>query len=1220
MATPRINFEPFLPVVKVKKVTLEIQPDASYDAYLSNINTAEAFYDKNPHIDTGDVPIHVRSHIAGALSPKTRVVLDLAISVPVGSTSLNSSTVRNSIDINVITTSSEIYKKILKNPITLADQSLSSIIKTVSLSSLISSMDLSTIQETLADGTRVMTYSFRFDDVSLIDGQLNDLGIIAYSSISRPSRALGGMGTTIINKAVSQKSGLLVVENGKIVSTSQIYRERDGRVWNGPVHYGKVDRIDIAKKITILKELDLSAPSNRLIKNKMRERKIKNLEDILVFFSTEDKKDLWMTGHEMEPKYVPSTYKVSDISKWGIHKVIVPEIISLPRVQDFRTFNEIENIEFDFAHIENAALGAIKNNLRNSKIDINTQDTYFSDLFLTRDIMDQARFFFTIDWQRMLLDNSVFGKIFEKRSSVALDNLLNKSKITSFRIFRHRIQGSSEAGASPIVVPNPEYTMPAYLRQKPFSENQIDEMLFETKDSLTTTGIIPVSKSLTNDNVISEISNTSLGLTISNSNLPNNYTLRHFEGIDGSIKDITDGYYQYRIEFEMLDKSVSVLDDIRSQLDINLKGIRKYYNEATKVMRTIQGIPAQDGSPYLGGTIAGRTEQIYQRGEVQTGNFNSKTNFFTSEFSEVYAPGGQLMNSSPPQSPVGGVALASAISNNSHGLVSIIKLLASDHSYKNLNWTNIETTLLNYLNPWSATPSSINAVMLLMESISNNLESIIGTIRSRERQETRNEDGEIISIGFDEKQNPASKDRSYKIKNTPQAIFNANLMTNLGFDFLNTTTAEQNEGGLNTISYTDYSTYAKQQYTNLFPSYNSSFQIVPLGGFQTRNIPGDNIKMGNTEGIFFSPYRIVMPGGSVSLQDSNYESSEFLKPVSYSLLKSRTNNNFLETLVEGDATSPFVNDKVLANDLSNYFSTYHSAEVVTPDIGGEGGFLLDLQSQYRSGRTIPPASFADSYYKGLRKLSNQRRYISYEFYLDVLKESTSPDLNPRLLTKNMSLDKSSFDLSDQNSSASLLISQAVAARNPPNDAAERSYESSYLRDVPPQTKTLLYYNVLADSATSRLSQAARDFFAKIENNVILYPEFMYRTQTINKMEHLAGYNVGVIMNPNNPRVTGPWLSVPQTTPPPPIFRVLLKQPNWRSSLVRGSFKPKFLGASYAPLCRSTAYVNNMVLLSRNSNYDLPTYDEYYRVVIPPLANIAPIGTLDTSRDSIGGGL
>jgi len=1205
--TPQINFEPFLPVVKVKKVTLEIQPDASYDAYLSNINTAEAFYNKNPHIDTGDVPIHVRSHIAGALSPKTRVVLDLAISVPVGSTSLNSSTVRNSIDINIITTDSNDYKEILKNPTTLTDANFlnSGELKSVSLGSLISSMDLSTIQETLADGTRVMTYSFRFDDISLIDGQLNDLGIITYSSIST-SFAFWNRPSQIISKIVSQKSGLLVIENGKIVSTSQIYRERDGRVWNGPVHYGEVERMETVKKIMILKELDLSAPSNRLIRNKIRERKIKNLEDILVFFSTEDKKDLWMTGHEMEPNYVPrATFDLSDtdISKWGIHKVIVPEIISLPRVQDFRTFNEIENIEFDFAHIENAALGAIKNNLRNSKIDINTQDTYFSDLFLTRDIMDQARFFFTIDWQRMLLDNSVFGKIFEKRSSVALNNLLNKSKITSFRIFRHRIQGSSEAGASPIVVPNPEYTMTAYLRQKPFSENQIDEMLFETKDSLTAPGIIPVSKTLTNDNVISEISNTSLGLTIRNSNLPNNYTLRHFEGIDGSIKNITDGYYQYRIEFEMLDKSVSVLDDIRSQLDINLKGIRKYYNEATKVMRTIQGIPAQDGSPYLGGTIAGRTEQIYQRGEVQTGNFNSKTNFFTSEFSEVYAPGGQLMNSSPSNSPVGTVALASAISNNSHGLVSIIKLLASDHSYKNLNWTNIETTLLNYLNPWSGTPSSINAVMRLMETISNNLESIIGTIRSRERQEILNEDGEIISIGFVEKQDPASKDRSYKIKNTPQAIFNANLMTNLGFDFLNTTMAEQNEGGLNTISYTDYSTYAKQQYTNLFPSYNSSFQIVPLGGFLAGNTPGDDIKMGNTEGVFFSPYRIVMPGGSVSLQDSNYESSEFLKPVSYSLLKTRTNNNFLETLGFGGEDSPLANDKVLANDLSNYFSTYHSAEVVTPDIGGEGGFLLNLQSQYPNGHSTDPnaASFADSYYKGLRKLSNQRRYISYEFYLDVLKESTSPDLNPRLLTKNMSLDKSSFNLSDPNSSASLLISQAVAAREPPDDATARSYESSYLRDVPPQTKTLLYYNVLAGSAASRLSTAARDFFAKIENDVTLYPEFMYRTQTINKMEHLAGYNVGVITNPNNPRVTGMNASSSPRPPPTPVLRVLLKQPNWKDSLVRGSFKPEpfdHVGESYAPFCRSTAYVNNTVLLSRNSNYDLPTYDEYYRVVFP----------------------
>ena len=109
---------------------------------------------------------------------------------------------------------------------------------------------------------------------------------------------------------------------------------------------------------------------------------------------------------------------------------------------------------------------------------------------------------------------------------------------------------------------------------------------------------------------------------------------------------------------------------------------------------------------------------------------------------------------------------------------------------------------------------------------------------------------------------------------------------------------------------------------------------------------------------------------------------------------------------------------------------------------------------------------------------------------------------------------------------------------------------------------------------------------------------MYRTQTINKMEYLAGYNVGAIMIPSNPRVTGPNASSSPRPPSPPTLRVLLKQPNWKDSLVRGSFKPNFSGASYAPFCRSTAYVNNTVLLSRNSNYDLPTYDEYYRVVFP----------------------
>lgn len=1212
------TFDPFLPMVEVSKVTLETQSDASQQsqAFMGRRDVQEVLFDRNPHIDSNSqlAPRGVtnvsltsleRGMLSGTASSKTRVVLELKISFPAGSPVATDPKFLELLNIRVVVTNSNDYHSLMKETTRELDK------KGYTYNLL--SVDLKEDLDISVDMEHNTVYSFRVPESYLFAGKLNDLGIITYTEMN--------LNPTLRTSLTSQKSGLLALQNGKAISTSQTFYQSSGVVWGGPIHYSKVVRADIEQKLDHLKYIKTKdiERSNRTLRTKRIEKKVNNLESLLSRFSGEDAKMMWLTGGEAEPPFDPIRATTKDMQKWGNHHPLTKQTITRPRIQDFRTYNTMESIEFSFSHIENQTLGAIKNNLRNSKIDINSHASYFSHLHLSRDINNQARFFFSIDWQRILLENSVFGKIFEDRSSSFLQELLDTSRIVSLRIFRRRIKGSSEAGSSPHILLNPNYFMPADLKKSSFMENQIDDLILETKDMPNNASLLPVARGDDSKSSIVEVTSEKLGLSIDSSKVPT-YNLRHFEGIDGAIVNKTDGYYQYQIELKILDKSVEILDSIRRQLDKNISGIKRYYNEATKTSRTITGIPSELGVSYSGGEIQNQEGEVYVPGEIQSGNFNPKTNMFNSRFSKIYAPqnmsatNGALLDSAPSGTPIAGVYLARSITDPVSGLLQIVKLLSNDRSFEGLNWNYVERSLLDYLNPWCATPSSINAVIRLMETVSNNLESIVGTIRTQQRQEQSNADGETTFIGFSETQNPSAKDRGYYITTIPSTIFDASVVRNLGFDFLNTTSQDTSlDNGLKSLSLQSYNEIARKQYTSLYNGYESVENIIPPGGLPQSHIPGANIMLGNMEGVYFSPYCIKTPDGDVELLPSNYGDSAFLKPVSYSLLNGRTSKMALFDFLETDqAQKKAYNNEVFSNDLVQYFSTYHSCDVVTPDLGGINGNLLSLGSQYPQGSTgLSPSDsegFDDEYYRNLRRQSTEIRTLSYEFYLSALKDSLFPKDNPRHIIKKNSYDYLQFDLSRQDTSASINIEQSVASRNPSDDAQARSYQTDYLRNIPPQTKALLFQGVINTPGKPSLVDGATQLFTNVKNDVRLYPEFIYRTQIINKMEVLQGFDVGIVEKPGNRKV--PSVGDAPSDPMGSTYGILMKKPHWRSVSEMVSRTQHNNSISITPLCRMTPYINDICMVSRDPNYDLPTYDEYYHLEIPPaVVTYSTVGNL-----------
>jgi len=438
-------------------------------------------------------------------------------------------------------------------------------------------------------------------------------------------------------------------------------------------------------------------------------------------------------------------------------------------------------------------------------------------------------------------------------------------------------------------------------------------------------------------NAISELSSEFLGITTTTSTqgVALNHLLRHFEGIDGEVADKTDGYYQYRIELEILDKSIDILDGVRRNLDnVYIRGIKKYYTEATKLSQDRNGLPLGDGSQHVATSLAGRT---IPRGEMKYGNFNSKTNSFTRNFSENYTDlsagnFGELLDYQP-----NGDALGVAIDDPTNGFLQILKFLATQDSFDQLDWNKIETTLKNYLNPYSATPESINALIRLMEMVSNNLQSMISVVRTREKELIRNAQGNVMFLGFEKKEHVIGKNRTFKIVSLPTNTFNANRQSSLGFDFLNTSANSQSRLGLNVVPYSRYKRISQEQYTRLLNDYGDSsvsHELLPAGG--TAGYPGENIYFGHNHGMFFSPNIIVSPAGSLNMEAAPYMDPAFLAAVPYGLYGNKTNAALLAELPAGMTSrrqTPLTEDNtIFSNDLATYFSTYHSTEVMTEKI------------------------------------------------------------------------------------------------------------------------------------------------------------------------------------------------------------------------------------------------------------------------------------------------
>ena len=285
----------------------------------------------------------------------------------------------------------------------------------------------------------------------------------------------------------------IVIDNGNVVSESYIFYTPDGKIWTGAVHQHE---------------------------------------------------GVWMAGRQH-----------SNVE----HPILQRETVFNTKVQDFRDIDMPLQKSINVSPIE-SLFDRIKNpNVE--KVRLEDKVSYFSRLFMSSDITSEmernCNFTFSFDFSSFFQQNSQFGKLFDETGSqLDKQEILRRSPIVSFKIFRQRVDKQTSFNRLGTPVRNTSFKENTYIGSEP-----APFLLLQTGDA---NRILKNVK--TDDASLREI-------TIKNAE-----SLRTFAVSDFEISEKTDGLYRYSVEVDVRDGSVDYMNQLLTSF-IEAREQFSLYNE-----------------------------------------------------------------------------------------------------------------------------------------------------------------------------------------------------------------------------------------------------------------------------------------------------------------------------------------------------------------------------------------------------------------------------------------------------------------------------------------------------------------------------------------------------------------------------------------------------------------------------------------------------------------
>jgi hypothetical protein len=288
---------------------------------------------------------------------------------------------------------------------------------------------------------------------------------------------------------------------------------------------------------SIEREMNVELPSSfKCIISRYRDQLILSSKDVasqLTIFLTEDG-DLWDDSfHIHNSSTLGRIYMEGRVHVDTPHGVLTKGTLQVGNVQDFRLRDKI-NIFLANYDIEKTLQTSFpeQRDILNQTF---SKNSYFSEIFLTKDENRNCRFYFAFDYGKFVLKQDKFSGIISKMTTAAKSELIDNSKITKFRVTKRQV--SSKPALNHLGSP---------VRNKVMSGNGAE---------------IPVFSSLDDANV-SEIK-----LLLNNQQTSDESLIRHFTGIDSEMKNNSDGIFQYSVEIEVLSAFPSLMNQVLTLLE-----------------------------------------------------------------------------------------------------------------------------------------------------------------------------------------------------------------------------------------------------------------------------------------------------------------------------------------------------------------------------------------------------------------------------------------------------------------------------------------------------------------------------------------------------------------------------------------------------------------------------------------------------------------------------
>jgi hypothetical protein len=474
------------------------------------------------------------------------------------------------------------------------------------------------------------------------------------------------------------------------------------------------------------------------------------------------------------------------------------------KIQDFRHLEDFKKIEYDFSVVYNNLLNNRKTKiLTNDFMDIEKKEKFIGNFKVSRDSQVQARFVFAVDMLQIAKSHSLNESLFKRK-----EELLDLYKISHLKVYRIRIDNNLNAikDEDGIAYFNIEEDAPELIAQS----GETDIGIFQKNEKID----VVTSEKI---GIIREVI----------LNVDNGMGIRHFTGVDFSMKDVTYGLYKYLVELSIEDRTSIYIEQKMNLLKSSLNQLKEYYS-LTMVPSNYDVVAGRFYPSFI--TLM---EQKYQP-------------IYTAPWINTIALFLDTMNS----------------------------------FYDGIDTDKVSKFLFLVTNPRTGNSSSISTVITVIETFIGEIEKIIGVQIAG--QDTVWSRGQTLKQFGSQVYSSKTAVKTFLIKGYSEVEFDSDVLKFVGYDYITAEkySVEKNDDGLKVVGSSEFQKRVDDETLKYFKTLDAN---VNLNTGYTKLTTDD--KLSNTKFSFLTPAKVSLSEHTAVVMNtatahSELEKADFVRTTS----------------------------------------------------------------------------------------------------------------------------------------------------------------------------------------------------------------------------------------------------------------------------------------------------------------------------------------------------